>query len=227
MYVPSWHGWRVQKEIYKKLNSVVLKDNLQEEIRKDLQEFKNSRERYDYLNIPYNRGYLFYGPPGNGKTSISTALSSEFGMDLYYFNLSSMHDKEAIQIFNEIGGNTIILFEDIDSFYKGRECTEATKVSFSTLLNLIDGTLSKEGCIVIITTNHIEKLDPALIRTGRIHKKYYIDNPDTHQIESYLNKFFNQKIEIGKLIEQVSMSDVVNHCIETNDVSEVLHRISK
>ena len=89
-------------------------------------------------------------------------------------NSPSMHDDKLQSKLGEIPPRSIVIFEDIDSIFIGREnvSSKAKKqVTFSGFLNALDGVRSKEGMIVFMTTNHIEKLDPALIRPGRCDVK--------------------------------------------------------
>jgi len=70
---------------------------------------------------------------------------------------------------NDAPANSIILLEDIDGIFVGREAVRRNKrnVTFSGLLNALDGVRSQEGRILFMTSNHREKLDPALLREGR------------------------------------------------------------
>lgn len=153
---------------------------------------------YSNRGLPYRRGYLLYGPPGTGKTSLSVALAGKFGLSVYALSLSVawMNDDTLAMLFSSLPKNCIVLLEDIDACGVTREKSEAgpgkgnattppkplndgsipnnsgtkpgVRVSFSGLLNAIDGVASKEGRALIMTTNHRERLDDALIRPGRV-----------------------------------------------------------
>jgi chaperone BCS1 len=75
------------------LDSVILKVGAREDLIQDLDKFKASRGRYRQLGVPYHRGYLFYGPPGSGKTSVVSALAGRFGMSVYAISLKDFGDK--------------------------------------------------------------------------------------------------------------------------------------
>ena len=84
-------------------------------------------------------------------------------------------------LLNSSEPNSIILLEDIDGIFKGRESVQETRenrsqVTFSGLLNALDGVRSQEGRILIMTTNHRENLDPALMRPGRADRQFYLGN---------------------------------------------------
>jgi len=176
------------------LDTVILDDKQKEEISEDLKEFllPATSKWYSNRGLPYRRGYLLYGPPGTGKTSLSVALAGKFGLSVYALSLSVawMNDDTLALLFSSLPKNCIVLLEDIDACGVTREKGEAgkgnatapskplddkyksstpnVKVSFSGLLNAIDGVASKEGRALIMTTNHRERLDEALIRPGRV-----------------------------------------------------------
>jgi mitochondrial chaperone BCS1 len=81
--------------------------------------------------------------------------------------------------------------EDVDAFFNAREKVESKiEVSFSGLLNAMDGVAAQEGRILILTTNHREKLDAALIRPGRIDKQLELANATAEQAKALFLRFF-------------------------------------
>ncbi|XP_037044395.1 mitochondrial chaperone BCS1-like [Bradysia coprophila] len=192
------------------LSSIVLKDGITDVIQVDLNEFIESREWYKERGIPYRRGYLLYGPPGCGKTSFVKAIAGQIGYDIYEVQLSNQQltDESLNDAMASINKNAILLFEDIDAVFVPRVQDEANSedvnglsgklkyreakglLSFSGMLNAIDGVASEEDYIVFMTTNQIEKLDSALIRPGRIDMRQLIDYPDEHQIIAFFRRFY-------------------------------------
>ena len=144
----------------------------------------------DELGIPNKLGILLYGEPGCGKTTTIVTIASYFGRDIFYINLKSVSTNDELKmIFDHINtkhsGGGIIVLEDIDAMttivnkrvsedsYEDIGTTDLIEttnnsITLEYLLNLLDGTLTYNDSIVIITTNHIEKLDPAIYRAGRI-----------------------------------------------------------
>lgn len=182
------------------LNSVVLDEGISERIRKDVQDFMNNPEWYSNRGIPYRRGYLLHGPPGCGKSSLITALAGDLQLGICVLNLSErgLTDDRLNHLMALAPENTIILLEDIDSAFANREETSEVKaayaglnrLTFSGLLNCLDGVASSEARMVFMTTNYPERLDPALIRPGRVDLKEYIGYCTPSQLVTMFRRFY-------------------------------------
>lgn len=233
------------------MDTVILDAEQKQMIINDMNEYLHpaSPKWYATRGIPYRRGYLFHGPPGTGKTSLSFALAGIFGLEIYAISLQepSLTEGDLIQLFNGLPRRCIVLLEDVDAAglirdgmsdenhekrKKKREKKEAaaaaaesetankkeaqadgekvkkpedyslkdlaielksisepaaggkggrsgnvqrsesnTGISLSGLLNAIDGVATHEGRVLIMTTNHPELLDAALVRPGRVDRK--------------------------------------------------------
>merc|ERR1712240_91791 len=182
------------------ISSVVLDAGVGEAIVKDVREFMTSEGWYRERGIPYRRGYLLHGPPGCGKTSFIAALAGELEYSICVLNLSdrTMGDDRLAHRLADAPENSIILLEDIDAAFVSRELNPeaetayqgANRLTFSGLLNAIDGVTSTEGRIVFMTTNYFERLDPALIRPGRVDYIEQISHCSHHQLLNMFAKFF-------------------------------------
>ncbi|KAI1811684.1 P-loop containing nucleoside triphosphate hydrolase protein [Poronia punctata] len=169
------------------LDTIHLGHAVKDDLISDLEEYLDPERRrfYSEQGIPYRRGYLLYGPPGCGKSSLSLALAGKFGLDLYMVNIATLFDGDLEHLFSTLPARCLVLLEDIDAagLKRGedeetsgqvphpRRPRSANKCSLSSLLNVLDGVDSQEGRIVIMTTNHPEQLDDALVRPGRIDVK--------------------------------------------------------
>lgn len=229
------------------METVILDAEQKSMIIRDMNEYLHpaSARWYAARGIPYRRGYLFHGPPGTGKTSLSFALAGIFGLEIYAISLQepTLTEGDLLQLFNGLPRRCIVLLEDVDAAgllrdrandeknkprtkkegkqtgkqgEEGKEKAAAaekgdnytlkdlarelkaistpaqrggphatmqqnsgagpnrapgTGISLSGLLNAIDGVASAEGRVLIMTTNHAEKLDAALVRPGRVDRK--------------------------------------------------------
>jgi mitochondrial chaperone BCS1 len=179
------------------LGSVILDEGLKEDIVNDARDFLQRRQWYDDRGIPYRRGYLLYGPPGSGKTSFIQALAGELDYNVAMVNLSEIGvtDDKLAFLLTKLPERTIVLLEDVDSAFVNRRAKESDgyngpTVTFSGLLNALDGLSAGEERITFLTTNHIELLDPALIRPGRVDMMVRIGEATRYQAGQMWDRFY-------------------------------------
>eukprot|EP00468_Gymnochlora_sp_CCMP2014_P004147 CAMPEP_0167746918 /NCGR_PEP_ID=MMETSP0110_2-20121227/3981_1 /TAXON_ID=629695 /ORGANISM="Gymnochlora sp., Strain CCMP2014" /LENGTH=483 /DNA_ID=CAMNT_0007631739 /DNA_START=44 /DNA_END=1492 /DNA_ORIENTATION=+ len=179
------------------IDSVILADGLSEEIYNDVIEFLETEKWYRTRGIPYRRGYLFHGPPGSGKTSFITALAGEIAYDIASFSLMDpgLTDDSLAHAMSDIPPQTLVLLEDIDAAFGNGD----TNITFSGLLNTLDGVSASEERICFMTTNHIELLDPALMRPGRIDKVYHLGDATDNQAHRLFMKFYTHTTQESEL----------------------------
>jgi len=193
------------------LESVLLEPGERELLVGDVERFRQSKQRYQCLGVPYHRGYLLYGPPGTGKTSLVSALAAHFGLSIYMVNLSDFTDRSLVNAINRVPANSLLLFEDIDCMKSSRsrassgdavgdgapspkaKDSTATGVTLSGLLNALDGFCAPTGVIFVMTTNHVESLDAALLRPGRIDYKLYLGKASDYQKAELFRRFFPER----------------------------------
>ena len=183
-------------------DSVVLDKTISCDIIEDARKFLDSSAWYSNVGIPHRRGYLFHGPPGCGKTSFCQVLAGALELDIYMLSLSGryMTDVSLSRLLSNVPCRALVLLEDVDVVFASRskknlddgvyDDTFPSNVTFSGLLNAIDGVASEDGRIFVMTTNHIEKLDPALIRPGRCDVKVMFCNASYEQIITMFLRFF-------------------------------------
>lgn len=210
-------SWQREKSLNKRpLSTLITEQNTAESIRADLEWFYGARSWYAERYIPYRRGYLLYGMPGTGKSSLAHCLASELGLELYVVQLAQMglDDTSLRRLFKLVPPKSLLLLEDIDCLFSSRQTKPSNDVdlvenedgSFSTqikqsspitlsgLLNALDGVTGQEGSVVIMTTNHPERLDPALIRPGRVDRKVEMKPAGSQEIERMYLRFFPDQV---------------------------------
>jgi len=129
---------------------------------------------------------LLYGPPGNGKTSFIKYLATKYRKPIKVITFDPQFtNHDLMSIFSQITPNCIVLFEDFDNYFNGRECILGTgntgiRFTFDIILNGLDGVYTTyENVVFIMTVNDIEKVDPALKnRPSRFKYVRKFDNPD-------------------------------------------------
>lgn len=224
--------WSEQmKRMPRPIESVVLPSGMMEDMLTDVQQFLGRRTWYIDRGIPYRRGFLLYGPPGTGKSSAVVALASALGMDISMLSLGdpNLDDKGISDLLSEVPVNSLVLMEDIDCAFIERkeDADKRSKVTFSGLLNAVDGVAAGEGRVLFATTNHVDRLDPALIRPGRIDRKFYIGYASLEQAERMFLRFFpNSGTEMacqfaeGLAGKRVTMSTIQMHLLRYADDPE-------
>lgn len=189
IYTNGGSNWirQPQPRSRRPIQSVVLPGDIGDTILADVKKFLGSNDYYRSLGVPYRRGYLLHGPPGCGKTSYVMALAGELRLSISLLSLSNrgLNDEALMSLLNSAQMDSIVLLEDID-----RAFSNDSNVTMSGLLNALDGVGAQEGRLVFMTTNHVEVLDPALIRPGRADVKLEIGLLDRHQAEQMFRKFF-------------------------------------
>ncbi|RPB13937.1 hypothetical protein P167DRAFT_564141 [Morchella conica CCBAS932] len=182
------------------LASVVLARGVKERIVGDVKSFLRSAQWYYDRGIPYRRGYLLYGPPGTGKSSFIQALAGELDYSICLLNLSErgLTDDRLNHLLTKLPERSIALLEDVDAAFGNRRTQsdedgyQGANVTFSGLLNALDGVASSEERIVIMTTNHPERLDEALVRPGRVDVRAEIGYATVEVVEEMWERFYGR-----------------------------------
>lgn len=194
-----------------KLNSnmgwgdLVLDDFTIQRTKKDLEGWIKAEDRYRKLNIPYRRGYLFEGPPGNGKTAVAKVMMCNYGFSAYRFDFSNPNftDSNLEEAFRDAseGAPAIFLMEDIDRVF-AKDGTAKSQITLDGLLNCLDGVVSYDGVVVIATANNPQDLDPAIrLRPGRFDVPVRFDNPIKELRRRYFEYVLN-RCEVNAVTEE-------------------------
>ncbi|KAH8044548.1 hypothetical protein JL720_17036 [Aureococcus anophagefferens] len=158
----------------RRLESVVLKAGVAESIVGDVEDWGTNAEWYRSRGVPYRRGYLLHGPPGGGKTSfILSPRAARLGVCLLALSDEGLSDDRLALALSAVPPRCVVLLEDVDAAFVSRD--DATRrpgaagpsLTLSGLLNALDGAAASEGRVVFMTTNYVDRLDPALLRPGR------------------------------------------------------------
>jgi chaperone BCS1 len=142
---------------------------------------------------------MLHGSPGVGKTSLIHTIASECNANLCVLNINAELKEEsmieAISQVNEDDKKSILVLEDIDCIFADRKTNDSLKnnITMNGILNCLDGFNNPEGLIVIMTTNFPDKLDDALVRSGRIDLDIELTYLDKFQTRKMFLSFFNNE----------------------------------
>ena len=205
--------WQKNKELYEAIktstfDNVILPDSLKQQVQSDFRQFFRSREVYGQYAIPWKRGALFIGPPGNGKTHTVKALINQLGRPCLYvkgFKSEYATEQENIgAVFARARMTTpcLMVLEDIDAMIDNN--------NRSFFLNELDGFETNAGLAVLATTNHPEKLDAAILdRPSRFDRKYHFDLPATPERFAYVVAW-NERLEAPLRLSEKAVGQLVH-----------------
>lgn len=212
--------------------------------------FLKNKAEYRKQEKPYREGFVLSGDPGTGKSYFIQQVASKFGLNIYYVNLNSFAtDSAFVKALLLITLPSIILFEDIDdaeithsrSTYETKHSSKIsakdvltkdgdgerkTGVTLATLLNAFDGLLAQDGQLVFVTTNHIDKLDPALVRAGRFNTNVVFKALNGIEINNLINKMYGVEVDwdMGKVY--ISAAELTGMCgnKSLSEIKEILYK---
>jgi chaperone BCS1 len=157
------------------LDTVFVEQSIKERLVERFTWFLGAEAWHTSRGIPWKLGIVLHGPPGTGKTSLIHAIASDFGFDIRY--IKSFHGLGAA--FLQGSRNDLFVIEDIDTIAAGLHRDAAVHgdvgaepaqrgSALHEILNSMDGMQTPDGLKFIVTTNHLARLDPAIVRPGRI-----------------------------------------------------------
>jgi hypothetical protein len=175
-------------------NSVVLDATTRTLVRNDFELFFEREEWFRQHNLPYRRGYLLWGPPGNGKTACIRVMAAHPFVRAFSLDLSDAEEKSrsVAHMFENAAMHApaLIILEDIDrAFPTEGKRTQERMISFQTLLNCLDGVGSQDGVVIVATANDPLCLDAAILkRPGRFDRVVQFRNPDADLRREYYRR---------------------------------------
>ncbi|XP_060200778.1 AAA-ATPase At3g50940-like [Lycium barbarum] len=217
----NWGSGGMNLEHPMTFDTLAMDEEIKSALIDDLAGFVKGKDYYNRIGKAWKRGYLLYGPPGTGKSSLIGAMANHLNYDIYDLDLTEVRSNSNLRsLLLGMSGRSILVIEDIDCGIKleNREKDEEkenkhNRVTLSGILNFLDGIWSccGEERIIVVTTNHIDKLDAALLRPGRmdmrIHMSYCKLSAFKQLVFNYLgirqHEMFDQ---IGQLLEEVEVT---------------------
>jgi len=203
-YTDFWDHF--QKIPSRSIQHIYLPKKQARQVLEDVQHFlsQDTKKRYQKFCVPYHRTYCFFGPPGTGKTSLIQAIASEIQKQICIIRFdSSFKDSYLANALRWLPKDSILVLEDIDAIIQDRDETHG-QLTFSGVLNIIDGLSSIDGLITFTTTNHLLKLDEAVRRPGRIDYFLEFKYICKEQLELMIQTYYPQeKEDVDTIYKQI------------------------
>lgn len=232
VYVAENEYFRLLTKINKReFNSVYLPKKTIKSINQSLDTFLEpiNKQRYRFLGIPYKLNIFFSGKPGTGKTTTIKSIASRLNRNLKIINFTpNLTDDVLISLMRNVSNKDIVVLEDIDCIFQERKSKDESKnmITFSAILNVLDGITTTDGQIIIMSSNYKKVLDKALIRPGRIDHMFEFDfMRKTEMKKMFLNFcYIDELIELQKF-NKIASSDIINQ--ETKTINQEPKTTSK
>lgn len=165
LWSPKYEEWEeVGKRPPRTIDSVFIPKDIKDKIVTDVRTFVESESFYLKHGVTWKRNYLFSGPPGSGKTSLSMAIAHMIGYDISIIPFTTINDTSMVNAMQRLEDRQVVVLEDVDSLVQEKN----DGLSVAGILNALDGIHTPNGLITIMTTNSPEKFSEAFIRPGRI-----------------------------------------------------------
>lgn len=222
--------WAEVRQPKRELDSVLIPAAMRTQLIDTVKKFAADEPWYIRHGIPYQLGILLHGPPGTGKTSLIRALAAYLDTGLSVIPASKL-----IGV-SEMGDcKDIIVIEDVDSNKDTGDRLKAkaeieTSISLvkydggiSEILNALDGIVVSHGRVIIMTTNYIEKLDPALVRPGRVDLNLQLGYVTPEVLGQFVTVFFPEAVlPPGEMCTQTTVAELQNMVMQGKSLDTIL-----
>lgn len=198
------------------MNTIYLENNVTNKIKTHIDNFLSIKSIYDERNLRYKTGILMEGEPGTGKTSLATAIATEYKSDLVVIDMNSFEKINTQVLAQTIDADDdmyVVLLEDIDCVIGDREDESIDKDEKSLvnkLLQFLDSSSSPSNVIFIATTNHPEKLDAAIKRDGRFDLIVEVKGIYEKKVIEMCKSFNISDKDINNIISEIGDNYPVN-----------------
>lgn len=217
----SGDDWLKSNIPNRRIESVITTDHIAEKIIEECKIFIQDKDWYLKMGISYKLGIVLHGEPGTGKTSLVKAMATELDRSLYTLNIGLLSDTSFINAVRSIPRGSILSLEDIDcAKTTGKRTDKENKpkkdamdevfgLSLSTFLNVLDGVIPLNDVIVVMSTNHIDKIDPAILRKGRTDFSIEVKPLDSNAISRFSQLVYNKPVTFNGKIKGCDLQHLI------------------
>lgn len=179
------------------LDDLILPDETLKQLKAAVHRWRDNKEWFIKFRRPRKLTVLLHGEPGTGKTSIAKAIAGELHLQICRISLAEHSDTTLRDAIDNAPNECVFSLDDVDAVdathTRGGNSASKSSLRISSILDILQGVGDLDGKIFVLTTNHIEQLDPAVIRPGRIDLKLQISPLNDSEIRTFISRHY----EIG------------------------------
>lgn len=209
------------------IDSIILDEKLKNQVTECINKFNNEelKKRLKQVGVRNKLNIVLEGLPGTGKSSLTTAIATMLKKNIATidFNQSDLSDVKLIKSMRRFPDNSIIVLEDFDTLFADRQKTDTNKISFSCILNLLDGTYTKNDMITIITTNYLKNIDSAVLRPMRTDYIFSFSFCSKYQCMKMYELLFPEKTDFEDLYKTIKNKKFTTSTLQKWFVNCIIH----
>lgn len=206
---------KTQKAKGKGFDAIAGMKELKAQLQLDVIDALHKPEEYAKYGVTIPNGMLLYGPPGCGKTFFAKHFAEEVGFNFMLATPSTLKSRfvnatqeNIAKMFQEAEKNapTIIFIDEINELLPNRDSDahEMSKSAVNEMLAQMDRT-GEKGIFIIGATNYPDMIDPAMLRAGRLDKKFYLPPPDFEARKAMFEMYLkNRPLDFGMDYDKLS-----------------------
>jgi mitochondrial chaperone BCS1 len=225
--------WSVTRQPLRQMNTIFIEHEKKKAILEALKKFQDDESWYVDHGIPYQFGLLLYGPPGTGKTSLIRAIAAVFGYDIRTIpawllpklkDFSPEEDEKCILVVEDVDSSEVLHRRKSGNRKSDSASMDKFFGGISDVLNVLDGVCVDHGRIIVMTTNHLEDLDPALIRPGRVDLKVRLGYVTGEVFDDFCECFFENRPGLGNPSVDTTVAQLQNDAMLGLSLEEIISK---
>lgn len=241
LVAPSWGGGTpgaYRQRNFTSLPPLAIEQNVKEQIDTLIAEFLRKREAKNRTDTPHKLVFMLYGEPGTGKSALGEYIAFKLKTSLFVINGLSQKGHNDLGLSDSVfaardniaeGEIPVIMLDDFDTYMTGlrrretedpaeaRAARSSENVQLGQMLASLQSPVEITDCVIIFTTNHLNKIDPAMYRPGRVSALIEVGRMSPKAIMQYYEQVYGQKWPAHTPIERALRACDVSAFFSVNE----------